>query len=48
MPGYLRLRLAQNLHQVADADFLPFHEIQQAKTSVVAESLKQALHLDRR
>lgn len=46
MPGYLGLGLIQNLHEVTDADFLIAHEIQEPQPCIVAESLKEALHVE--
>ena len=46
MPGYLGLRLIQNLDEIADADFLIPHEIQEPQPRIVAESLKEALHVE--
>ena len=41
VPGYFRLPLPQNLDEVADANLLFSHQVEQAKSSVVAESLKK-------
>ncbi len=46
MPGYLRLRLIQNLHEITDADLLISHEIQESQPGIVAESLKEALQVE--
>ncbi len=46
MPGYLGLRLIQNLNEIADADLLISHEIQEPQPRIVAESLKEALHVE--
>ena len=46
MPGYLGLRLIQNLHEITDADFLISHQIQEPKPRIVAESLKEALDVE--
>jgi hypothetical protein len=46
VPGYLGLRLIQNLHEITDADFLISHEIQEPQPRIVAESLKEALHVE--
>ena len=46
MPRYLGLRLIQNLHEVADADFLIAHEIQEPKPRIVTEGLKEALRVE--
>jgi hypothetical protein len=47
MAGNLRLPLIQNLDKVADADFLLSHEIQEAEAGMVAERLKETLHIKR-
>ncbi len=46
MSRYLGLRLIENLNEVADADLLIPHEIQESQSSIVAESLKKALHVE--
>jgi hypothetical protein len=46
VPGYLGLRLIQNLHEITDADFLVSHEIQESQPRIVAESLKEALNIE--
>ena len=46
MPGYLGLRLIQNLNEITDADLLIPHQIQQSKPRIVAESLKKALDVE--
>jgi len=46
VPGYLGLRLIQNLHEITDADFLISHEIQEPQPRIVAESLKEALQVE--
>ncbi len=46
MPGNPRLRSAQNLHQVTDADFLLSHEIEQPQAGVIAERLKESLPVE--
>ena len=46
MPGYLGLRLIQNLNEITDADLLIPHQIQEPKPGIVAESLKKALHVE--
>ena len=43
MPGNLRLRPAQNLHEVADANLLLSHQVEQPETRVVSERLKEPL-----
>ena len=47
MAGNLRLPLPQNLDEVANADFLLSHEIQEAKAGIVTERLKETLHVKR-
>ena len=46
MARYLGLRLIQNLNEIADANLLISHEIQEPKPRIVAESLKKALHVE--
>jgi hypothetical protein len=46
MPGDFGLRLIQNLHEIAHADFLISHEIQQPQPRVIAESLKEPLDME--
>ena len=46
MPGYFGLSLLQDLHEIADADLLLSHQIEQAKSSVVAECLEEAFHFE--
>ena len=46
MPGYFGLRLIQNFDEITDADFLISHEIQEPQPRIVAESLKEALHIE--
>jgi hypothetical protein len=41
MPGYLGLRLVQNFNKITDANLLVPHQIQEAKSRIVAESLKK-------
>ena len=41
MPGNLRLRTAKNLHEVADANLLIAHEVQQPEPGVVSERLEE-------
>ena len=45
MPGDLRLRAAQNLHEVADTNLLISHEVQEPEAGVVAESLEESFHV---
>ena len=47
MAGNLRLPLIQNLDEVADADLLLAHEVQEAETGIVTERLKETLHVKR-
>jgi hypothetical protein len=46
VPGNLRLRLIQYLHEITDADLLISHEIQESQPRIVAESLKEALQVE--
>jgi hypothetical protein len=41
------LGLIQNLDEITDADFLISHEIQEPEARTVAESLKEALDVER-
>ena len=41
VPGYFGLPLPQNLDKVADANLLFSHQVEKAKSSVVAEGLKK-------
>src|ERR1700744_3581342 len=47
MPGYLRLRLPQHLDEVADANLLLAHQVQQPQPCPVAQRLEEALHVER-
>lgn len=47
MAGNLRLPLIQNLDKVADTNLLFSHEIQEAEAGIVAERLKETLHVKR-
>src|SRR3984885_7893763 len=47
MPGDLWLWTAQNLYEVADANLLVPHEVEQAEACVVPQSLKELLHIER-
>jgi hypothetical protein len=46
MPGDFGLRLIQDLHEIAHADFLISHEIQEPQPRIIAESLKEALDIE--
>ena len=46
MPGNLGLRLIQNLNEIADADLLIAHEIQEPQPGIVAERLEEPLHIE--
>lgn len=46
MPGYLGLRLIQNLNEIADAEFLISHEVQEPEPGIVAEGLEETLNLE--
>jgi len=41
VPGYLRLTLLQNFHEIADTDLSTIHEIEQPQARWVGESGKQ-------
>ncbi len=47
MPGYFGLSLLQNLHEVADANLLVSHQVEQAETSVVTQSLEEEFRIER-
>src|ERR1700761_161079 len=47
MPGNLRLRLAQNLDEVANTNLLIPHKVQEAKPRVVSQSLEESLDVER-
>jgi len=42
MAGNLWLRCAQNFNEIADADFLLSHEVEEAQAGGITESLKEA------
>jgi hypothetical protein len=44
----LWLRAAQYLYEVANANFLFSHEVEQPETSLVPEGLKELLHVELR
>jgi hypothetical protein len=44
LPGW-RLGTAENLHKVADADFLISHKVQEAQPRPVAKRLKEPLNI---
>lgn len=46
MPGNLRLRRAQYLHKVTDANLLLCHQVEQPESGVVSERLKEALDIE--
>lgn len=46
MTGNFRLWTAKNFHEVANTDFLLTYEIKKAQARVVAESLKESLHIE--
>jgi hypothetical protein len=46
MPGDLRLRCAQDADEVADADLLLSHEIEEPEAGVIAQCLKEPLHVE--
>ena len=47
MPRHFRLRTAQYLNEVADANLLIVHQIEESESCVVAKSLKEALDVVR-
>lgn len=46
VPGYFGLPLPQDLDQVADADLPLSHQVQQAEARIVAQGLKETLHIE--
>lgn len=47
MPGDFGLTLLQDFDQVADADLLIRHQVEQAEPGVISECLKKPLHVER-
>jgi hypothetical protein len=46
MSGNLWLRLPENLHEIADTQFLISHQIQESQPGVVPERLKELRHVE--
>jgi hypothetical protein len=46
VPGHLRLRPAENLDEVADTNLLITHQVQEAESRIVAESLEEPLNIE--
>jgi hypothetical protein len=46
VPGNLRLRAAQDFHEVTNAYLLVIHKVQEPEPSVVPESLKEPFHIE--
>jgi hypothetical protein len=46
VPGDFRLWAAENLDEVADANFLISHQVQKAEPCVLAESLEESLDIE--
>lgn len=46
VPGNLWLRLTQNLHKIADTEFLVSHKVQQSQSCVVSEGLEKPLKIE--
>ena len=46
VPGDFRLGLIEDFDEVADADFLIAHEIEEAEASLVGECLEEAFELE--
>jgi hypothetical protein len=46
MPRNLRLRTPENLHEVADANLLLAHKVQEPEPGIVPESLKEPLYVE--
>ncbi len=47
MAGNLRLRLVQNFNQVADANLLVAHQIQESEPGIVAKCLEEPFEIER-
>jgi hypothetical protein len=45
MPGNLRLRLIQDLYEIADTNFLIAHQVQEPQPGIVSERLKEPLNI---
>lgn len=45
MPRNLRLRTAEDFYEIANANLLVTHQVQQPKPRVIAESLKEPFHV---
>ena len=48
MAGDLRLRITQDLDEVADADLLISHQIKDSEPGLIAQSLEEALQVELR
>lgn len=46
MPRNLRLRLIQDFHEVADAELLVSHQVQESEPGVVSQSLEESLEIE--
>lgn len=46
MPGDFRLWVTQDLHEVADANRLLSHKVEQSEAGVVSQGLKKLLHVE--
>lgn len=46
MPGNLGLGLPQDLNEIADANLLIAHQVQEPETGIVSQSLKEALEIE--
>jgi hypothetical protein len=46
VPGNLRLRLIQDLNEIANADFLISHQVQEPQPGIVSKCLKEALNIE--
>ena len=46
MAGDFRLRTAKYLHEVADANLLICHEVEQPEPGVIPERLEELLHVE--
>jgi SAM-dependent methyltransferase len=46
VPGNLRLRLIQDLNEIANADFLVSHQVQEPQPGIVSKCLKESLNIE--
>jgi hypothetical protein len=46
MPGDFRLRATKDFHEVANANLLIFHEVEEPEAGIVSQGLKELLHVE--